>query len=1037
MGLLCSAFTVGAVQAQITQDLVLHLPFDNNLTNAGSGAGITPTAPNGVEAYVAGQVGAGALSLPGDGTGYVSLGDPSDLSFGTSTDFTYAFWIRLTGDLSNLPSNPYVTRTPILNRSDDDDGSRADGGWTAQIIVDGQGRPNETQYEFHWHGENEGRASQYVKESEYGDLLGNFASTDEWTHIAVVTDRDTAGAIFINGVLTDVETNTTRLSGNLEVSDEGVRRPLNIGVAGDPITLPPFIGEIDDLAIWRRALTEAEVKTVFGSGRNNIAVSDITTGIPGLSTVSNVDMGVQAQSFFTAARTFTIENIGSEPLTVGNFVLTGTDAAEFSTSIVSGSSPLNTGETLTVEISWDPTIGGTVATPPEGERTATLTFDHNDPSNFPSPTTKDVAIVANVIPTIETDLVAYFPFDGNLTDASTDPVTNVITWNDDVSLWTDGRTVTPLTFVPGAVGQALDFPGNPQDYAVLADDTNLQFGASTDFSLSLWFNPTDNGGTVNSDTIHNRFPAMLTNKNFRTDSNPGWGVQFRRDNPKFGVADGAASIANDPGSDIPVDQWAHIGLVCDRDGNVSFFVNGTLLQSSDMSAIGDMDQSRDFLLGQDWGLFEQTAEHLNDLSRVLFGEMDEVAIWRRALTPTEMALIYNEGLEGNPVTSVAPAPAPVVVADADWTNAAPFYLTSETPTPEVLTLTVTNNGLLPVDVNVPTLSGADIGEFTIGGIASTTQLNPSESLPITVTWNADLGQLGERDATLTLSYATGGFGDEVFDLNPGVYTVQASDLLNNLQVHLQFEGNLIDTAPDGTNNSASWNNDTTAWGDGRTVTPLTFVPGAVGQALDFPGNPQDYAFIEDAPNLQFGTSTDFSLSLWFNPTDNGGTVNADTVHNRFSALFGNKNFRSDANPGWGMQFRRDNPKYAVNSIANDPGSDIPVDQWAHLVLTVDRDGLLSFYVNNVLLEQRDVSTVGTVDQGRGFFLGQDWGLIEEPGSHLTDLSRVLFGEMDDLALWNRLIEPWEVQFIYELGLSGNTFGSGTTGVGEEAWMLYH
>ena len=82
------------------------------------------------------------------------------------------------------------------------------------------------------------------------------------------------------------------------------------------------------------------------------------------------------------ARHLTISNIGTETLTVDTSI-TGPDAAEFTTSIVRGASPLAPGESLTVKIAWDPPTGS-------GGVDAELEITHDDP-NATNPFVVDLA----------------------------------------------------------------------------------------------------------------------------------------------------------------------------------------------------------------------------------------------------------------------------------------------------------------------------------------------------------------------------------------------------------------------------------------------------------------------------------------------------------------------------------------------------------------------------------------------------------------------------------------------------------------------
>src|SRR5512140_3570036 len=82
----CGLATLG--QAQITDKLVVHLPFDNNYSNS-RGNAVAATA-QGTPSFTAGKIGAGAVTLTtrkdGSDFSYVTLGSPADLQFGAVSD---------------------------------------------------------------------------------------------------------------------------------------------------------------------------------------------------------------------------------------------------------------------------------------------------------------------------------------------------------------------------------------------------------------------------------------------------------------------------------------------------------------------------------------------------------------------------------------------------------------------------------------------------------------------------------------------------------------------------------------------------------------------------------------------------------------------------------------------------------------------------------------------------------------------------------------------------------------------------------------
>src|SRR5207249_4956044 len=89
-----NAFMTVNQNPPITNSLVVHLNFDGDFRDS-SGRGNHGTAigsPN----LVPGVIGTGGLNPFSLSTNnhFVTLGSPSDLKFGSNTDFSVAFWVR-------------------------------------------------------------------------------------------------------------------------------------------------------------------------------------------------------------------------------------------------------------------------------------------------------------------------------------------------------------------------------------------------------------------------------------------------------------------------------------------------------------------------------------------------------------------------------------------------------------------------------------------------------------------------------------------------------------------------------------------------------------------------------------------------------------------------------------------------------------------------------------------------------------------------------------------------------------------------------
>ena len=241
--------------ANATNGLVLHLKFDGNFSDS-SGRGNNGTAVGG-PTFVAGQIGQALHYDTGTDSGasggavtnadYVTLGRPNDLLFGATTSFSVAFWVRLpvgyvAGDLPflcsavNSANNQGFTFCPSYDL----------GGWQWCIEEIVNGNTNNV------------------------DVNGadNSINDGAWHHFAATFDRDAATAItYLDGQ----QVNSTPIA-NVGTFDS----TNTISIGQDPTgTYPePGSADLDDLGVWRRALTPVEVYEIFYSGANFGAALD-------------------------------------------------------------------------------------------------------------------------------------------------------------------------------------------------------------------------------------------------------------------------------------------------------------------------------------------------------------------------------------------------------------------------------------------------------------------------------------------------------------------------------------------------------------------------------------------------------------------------------------------------------------------------------------------------------------------------------------------------------------------------------------------
>jgi len=253
--------------------------------------------------------------------------------------------------------------------------------------------------------------------------------------------------------------------------------------------------------------------------------------------------------------------------------------------------------------------------------------------------------------TLTNGLICHFTFDN--------------TYNDDSGNGINGTPMGAPLFVPGKIGSgALSVTtlanGQEFDYVTLGYPTLLQFDDTENFSVSFWTSYT------------NQFddPPFISNKNWESSSNLGWGI-FTQNGGNFRVnvmGDGGGSKESTTATpDIRDGTWHHIVVTFDRSSVVSIYVDGQLVHTDPLSGTtGDIDTLSEGYavnIGQDG-----TGGYNDSGSAQMVGLLiDDLAIWGRVLFGSEVGAIYQAGLLGSnimqvttkllpSVSSVAPTP---------------------------------------------------------------------------------------------------------------------------------------------------------------------------------------------------------------------------------------------------------------------------------------------------------------------------------------------------------------------------------------------
>jgi hypothetical protein len=228
-------------------------------------------------------------------------------------------------------------------------------------------------------------------------------------------------------------------------------------------------------------------------------------------------------------------------------------------------------------------------------------------------------------------------------------------------------------------------------------------------------------------------------------------------------------------------------------------------------------------------------------------------------------------------------------------------------------------------------------------------------------------------------------------LTPGPDGVARADLLDGLQLHLEFENNVVDSSP----NSF----------DGQASGDLQYAVGVIGQAASFDGV-DDQVLFPTFLNTVI-TDNDFSIAFWFDLPS--GSLLSVLGKREICAVSPFFDIRRNANGFMVFEFSDSSSFHQVLSPAITAG-------WHHVALT--RTGTdLEAFLDGELVAQ--AMTPSTFDLSNTATLG----LSNSPCIG-ADGTQMLEGSLDDLRIYNRLLTEFEI--VNLAGMLADGFESGDT-----------
>lgn len=224
---------------------------------------------------------------------------------------------------------------------------------------------------------------------------------------------------------------------------------------------------------------------------------------------------------------------------------------------------------------------------------------------------------------------------------------------------------------------------------------------------------------------------------------------------------------------------------------------------------------------------------------------------------------------------------------------------------------------------------------------------------------------------------------------------ESSTLKSGLMGHWSFDGGDFTTV---IRDVSSNNNNAYVFGAATTTIKTK---GKFGQAVNFDESTY-YIYAPDNANLNFGSSQDFSVSLW---------VRARSINGAYAGLVGDKLSRATNRLGYLLSYENGGEvgvyiSDGVDEVSIFSTTLISDGAWHHVALTATRTGNATLYVDGVVEgTPASLSTVGSLDEpGSPVFIG-DIGFQGQPFD----------GALDDMRIYNRALTASEVQQLSRLG----------------------
>ncbi len=494
-----------------------------------------------------------------------------------------------------------------------------------------------------------------------------------------------------------------------------------------------------------------------------------------------------------------------------------------------------------------------------------------------------------------------------------------------------------MAFATGEVGQAFSFDGTNADVRVPAS-ASLNVGLAGGFTIETWIQPGD---------VTSGHPLAEWN-NGSTYGTHFW-IFGNPQSIYMNVLDtsGTSHDLNAPANILNTTNFQHVAATYDKaSGVATLYYNGLAVATANFGSVTPQTSYNLFLGRRPAGVS----------SGYYQGLMDEVSLYSRALSASEIQAIYNAGRTGKCLTGTPPS-------------------ISAQPASQIVTV-----------------GSAVAFTVTAGGTP-----------PLSYQWCFNGANLaGANSVTLALT--------NVQFVDAGTYSVVVSNLAgsvtsSNAELIVNPASPCAPVAP----GLVSWwrgegdASDFVGINNGVLEGGMAFATGEVGQAFSFNGTNADVR-VPASASLNVGLAGGFTIETWIQPGDvtSGHPLaewNNGSTYGTHFWIFGNPQ---------SIYMNVLDTSGTCHDL-NAPANILNTTNFQHVAATYDKaSGVATLYYNGLAVATANFGSV-TPQTSYNLFLGRRPAGVS---------SGYYQGLMDEVSLYSRALSASEIQAIYNAGSAG-------------------